>query len=225
MAAAGPRLSPARERSGRRGAGDGAARWGLHRFEDPALAAPDARPLWTAAAFAPVLAAAARRASGPAAIDLSALGDLLTGHIEQGIDHLLLSDGWQLLRVDLAGADPRGGAVALRLALPGPPALGPLVLAMRRLEALLRLGRFVASLHPPEPRSARRLQVLRTADALAAGASQRGIARILLRGDVDAPGWRDEHPDLRLKAQRLVRDTRRMLAGGYTVLLRPPAGA
>mgnify|MGYP002780274588 CR=1 FL=1 len=214
------------ERSGTSGDGDGAARWGLHRFEAPALAAPHARPLWTAAAMAPVLAVSARQAGEEAGIDLTALGALLTSHIRRGSDHVLLSDGWHLLRLDVAGARVRAGALALalRVALPGPPALRPTLLALRRLEALLRLGRFCAALHPPEARAARRIQVLRTADALAVGASQREIARNLLGGHVDVPGWRDEHPHVRLRAQRLVREARSFLAGGYRSLLMPPRG-
>ena len=62
--------------------------------------------------------------------------------------------------------------------------------------------------------------MLRVADGLSRGASQRELAEVLLgKGDIGA-AWRDDAPSLRLRVQRLVRGARNLGAGGYRCLLR-----
>lgn len=61
--------------------------------------------------------------------------------------------------------------------------------------------------------------MLRAHDALAAGASQREIAAVLLDEEALAPRWRVEAPSLRSKVQRLVRSARAMADGGYRLIL------
>lgn len=198
-----------------------AARWGLHRFEDPAVGAPEARPIWTASAYDPVLVAVAFPAPAGQGLDCAGIADLVTVHAEDAAERVLLSDGLRALRIDTMEGTLGKGRVSLRFAVEGPPRLTAPLLALRRFDALGGDGRFRAALHPREPRVARLVQLLRTADALAAGANQRAIAAELLCGDVGAPGWREVHPELRLRAQRLVRDARACLAGGYRALLDP----
>jgi hypothetical protein len=202
-----------------RAAGD----WGLVRFESPDVAAPKARPLWTAAAYDAVLLAAviagAQRQRGA---DLARLGAMVTVVRMPACEHLLLSDGWRAIRLDLEPGAPRAGPAQLVFRLEGPPRLAAPLRALRQLEALLRRRRFVRALHPSEPRARREVLLLRTADALADGATQRAIAAALLHPAAARPGWRDERPELRLQAQRLVRDARERLQGGYRDLLRRP---
>jgi hypothetical protein len=61
--------------------------------------------------------------------------------------------------------------------------------------------------------------MLRTWDALTAGADQREIAGELLSRTAVAPRWRSREPSVRSQAQRLVRLARLFSAGGYRVLL------
>jgi hypothetical protein len=61
--------------------------------------------------------------------------------------------------------------------------------------------------------------LLRTSDALEAGACQREIAEHLLGRDAAEPRWRIEAPTLRSRAQRLVRQARWLAAGGYLAML------
>jgi hypothetical protein len=62
--------------------------------------------------------------------------------------------------------------------------------------------------------------LLRAFDALAAGASQRDIAQILLSASAGLPSWRVMSPSLRSQAQRLTRSARTMAAGSFWALLR-----
>jgi hypothetical protein len=61
--------------------------------------------------------------------------------------------------------------------------------------------------------------MLRAYDALAAGASQREIAAVLLDGDARRDRWRIHSPSLRSRAQRLAACARAMGEGGYRALL------
>jgi hypothetical protein len=199
--------------------------WGLHRFENPSLGAPDARPIWTSAIYDAVLSAHPDPAARASAIDLAGLRGVSSGHpampgsAADGRVRLLLGDGWRAIRLDLAPGTGWPSPAALRFTIAGPPRLAPQLLALQRLESLLRTGRFVAALHRREPRAARQVLLIRTADALAAGARQREIAAVVIDPDAGLAAWRIERPDLRLRAQRLVRDARRYAHGGWRRLL------
>lgn len=135
-------------------------------------------------------------------------------------EQLLLSDG--LHHVQLAGA--KGSffhdAVLLRFRLSGMHALRPKLATLQRLEALVRLGRFPTSLFAPEARAGRWIMLLRVADAVREGVRQREIAAGLFGEEIAARDWRGGSDFLRLRVQRLVRDSARMIAGGYRDLLR-----
>lgn len=219
------RRTPAYRAAAARAAGTddpSAVRWGLHRFEDPDRAAPLARPFWTKTAFDAVLTAAAAPAGGPPAFDFALLSPLLAVAPGTPGERLLVSDGWRAIRLDLTHGSASAGPVRLELAVAGPPALAAPLAALNGFAALARTGRFSPRLHPPVPRARRHLLVLRTADALVAGAGQRAIAAALLAPEVARIAWRQERPELRLQVQRLVRDARSALAGGYRALLRRP---
>ena len=218
------------------GGGNGEApgrpdRFGLHAFLSPRLSAPRARPLWRADVFPFVLEVEARKARDDAdAFDLArfaATATLLSGC--RGREHLLISDGLRVIRLDVVAGSIAQGAVELRYRLRGFAAAQRPLMTLQRLMALRCTGRFSRSLHQAEARAGRWILALRTRDALAAGADQRKIAAVLLSAEVGEPGWRTHYPSLRSRVQRLVRAARSMEAGGFRRLLcgdtrSPPPG-
>ena len=199
----------------------GSEAFGLVCFEDPDLAVPAARPLWRAKDHPFVLAVEPSERRSPCdTIDLGRFGALARS-IAGASDHLLLSDGFRTIRLD----GPPGTfsrSCSLRFCIEGVAAAETQLLTLRRFLALVRHGRFSHSLHPRERRARRWVLLLRAADALAAGASQREIAQVLLGGRAQVTGWRMHEPSLRSQAQRLVRGSRRLAAGGYRRFLLPP---
>lgn len=57
--------------------------------------------------------------------------------------------------------------------------------------------------------------ILRTIDAMAAGASQRDIATMLFGTEMVERDWAAASSYLRLRVQRLTKATRTLLNGGY----------
>lgn len=130
-------------------------------------------------------------------------------------EHIVLSDGWHHIRLDLAaGSLAMGAPVILHYHLRGLASAEAKVLPLRRFLELARHGRFARSLFPDDRLAARQILALRVHDALVAGASQREIAAVLF-GPADAP----RADSLRSRVRRLVREARRLAAGGYRSLL------
>jgi hypothetical protein len=196
--------------------------FGLHAFEDPFLAAPDARPVWTAQIHPFVLPAVA--APGGAiseAFDLrrlQSLATLLSGRA--GREHLLLSDGLRTVRLDIVAGTAAAGPVELRYLISGIVSAERAILSLRRLIAVHEARGFGRALQGRETRARRRLLALRASDGLAAGADQREIASVLLSAAARRPRWRSNASSVRSQVQRLVRGARMMAAGGYRDLLR-----
>lgn len=204
-----------------RSADERAARWGLHAFEQPELAGPHARPVWRREVYPLVLPACAAD-EGPAGdrFDLERFeccATWLKGR--SGTEHVLLSDGIHRLRLDIVAGTIDDGPVMLFFQLAGMRSVRAPLLVLRQLVALWRSGRFSRALHPQEARASRWILLLRTHDALAAGAGQREIAERLLDRDAGVRRWRIEAPALRSRVQRLAREARKMAAGGYLSLL------
>jgi hypothetical protein len=194
--------------------------FGLVVFERPELQVPLARPLWRSDADPCVLRATSEAAaSNEDCFDLKRVEAIARLVAENGAEHLLLSDGLQVIRLDGPPGTFTSGPVCLRYSLRGlASAEGPL-LSLRRLLGLARTGSFAHSLHRREPRARRWVLMLRAWDALAAGASQRDIAEQLLGRSVAEPGWRARDPSIRSQAQRLVRSARLMADGRHCELL------
>jgi hypothetical protein len=206
------------------GVGGGAAKpghWGLCALEDPNLAAPFARPIWTRAVHPAVLVATAE-VNGVVAdrIALEGLAGLVTLLRGDGVEHILLSDGLRAVRLDIVAGSLAREPARLRYLLAGLASAEPHLLTLRRLLMLCRGGRFSRSLHLRESRASRWLLMLRAHDALAAGAGQREVAAILLGRSAAEPRWRSEASSLRSQVQRLIRGARRMEKGGWRELLR-----
>ncbi|WP_412072788.1 DUF2285 domain-containing protein [Sphingopyxis sp. GC21] len=93
------------------------------------------------------------------------------------------------------------------------------VLPLRRLAGLYRTGQFLPALFPRERKVERLIEVLRVADALSAGASQREIAACLFGTERISRDWRAASDSLRSQVRRLVSRARHMAAGGYRSFL------
>lgn len=201
--------------------GEDAGRWGLHAFEAPDRDAIAARPVWRREVYPYVLEAAAEdEGRDEDRFDLERLRGLVTlVRSIGGTEHLLLSDGRRGIRIDIASGTLGAGPVRLSYRLAGLAGAQASLLVLRQLLALWRTGEFSPALHPRERRAARWILLLRTRDALAAGAGQREIAECLLGREAAGPRWRVEAPSVRSRVQRLVREARRMASGGYRDLL------
>lgn len=195
-------------------------RWGLHAFEDPAFAVPNARPVWRAKHHTFVLGVEAGLPDAANAFELERLAVISTlVTAADGREHLLLCDGFRTIRVDVLAGTIARGAAGLTYRLRGLAAAERPLLTLQRFLALCRAGRFCRSLHPPEARARRWQLMLRAWDAIDAGADQRDIAAELLSPEAAEPRWRTSSPSLRSQAQRLVRSARRMASGAYLELL------
>jgi hypothetical protein len=137
-------------------------------------------------------------------------------------EQVLLRQGGRAVRLNVRSGTLDQGPVRLRYALEGLTRLGPQLLTLRRLLALWRLGRMPSDLFPPERRAPRWIELLRTLDGLAAGASQREIAAALFGIETVDRDWRGSSDYLRLRVQRLAATARELAAGGYRDLLRSP---
>ncbi len=200
--------------------GNDPRRWGLLAFEPPLARVPEARPLWSAEIHGAVLKVDAAPPAGGEPFDLERFAAFSTfiddGH---GCQHLLISDGLRAIRLDILSGSLASGPVELAYRLSGLAAAAQPLLALRRLLALWNGGRFSTSLHPPEVRARRWVELLRAHDAIAAGACQRDIAAVMVDADAGEPRWRVRCSSARTRAQRLVQGSMRMASGGYRALL------
>lgn len=138
-----------------------------------------------------------------------------------GIEHVVLSDGWRHIRLDieagsLAGPDP----VVLHYRLYGIPAAETKILPLRRFLHLCRNRRFSASLFPTDRLIDRGLLLLRVHDALRAGAGHRDIAAALYGTERVERDWREPSESLRSRVRRLISEAVASANGGYRSLMR-----
>lgn len=200
------------------GDGSGAATFGLLRFEDPGRDALSARPFWRRNFDRAVLAAEVAPASWRDWLDLRALAPFVTvigcSEADDAVEHILVSDGLRSIRIDLLSGSLITGAVPMRWRIEGVAEAASQLLALRQLIALTRCGRFARSLHTPERRARRWIEMLRVHDAIASGATHREIVAGLFGVDVAAPRWRVAAGPWRLRVQRLAAGARTALASG-----------
>ncbi len=190
--------------------------------EDPEVSAPGARLIWSAdidPGTIEVEALPARRDSGDA-IDPATFAEWLAlARSEDGREHVVITDGFRRIRLDVAAGSLAAGPVRLRYRLEGIAALRPRVLPLRRLLALCDNRRFAVSLFPLDPKIGRFVDMLRVHDGLIAGASLGDLAEVLYGTEAgDTKARRSD--SLRSRVRRLVREARAMAAGGYRDLMR-----
>lgn len=201
---------------------DMACRFGLLRIEPAGIGVPNARPFWRAAADPAVLRAAVIDSGDVEGFALGSLAELAMSHRHGGGEHLLLSDGYQALRIDIAGGAITGARLRLRWELAGLEELVPRIDALQRLIACHRRGRFGAPTHPTRVRARRLAVLLRVRDALLDEATTREIATALYGVDLAGPGWRTMGASWRARAQRLVANVRSLARAGPAAMFRLP---
>lgn len=189
--------------------------------ESPGRTAPDARLIWHADCDPGILRATAAptSSSDPDGITPALLGRWLSVVADMSGEHVVLSDGWRHIRLDIACGSLDAGPVVLHYQLAGLVSAEHAILPLRRFLDLCRNRRFSVSLYPPDRRVARWIVALRVHDALVAGASQRDIARVLFGGDLALDTGARESDSLRSRVRRLVADARRLAGGGYRLLM------
>lgn len=158
---------------------------------------------------------------GVPAIDFTRLGgDLFVQPDGTGGERVLLRRDGVQLRLDVAMGTVLEGPVVPRVILLGIDGLAPPLLTLRRLAGLSHRGVLPPALRPRSRRAARLAQMVQLLDGLRAGASQRDLAVALFGAGRVAAEWRGLSDHMRLKVRRLVREARRLAAGGYRALLR-----
>ena len=203
------------------------ARGGCTFAEDPARSAPEARIIWHADLDPTTLCVAAipTDRADPDGLDLERVAPWLTVVTDpRGWDHAVLSDGRHHIRLDLAQGRLAGETLVhlhYRLHGLGNAEIG--LLPLRRLLHFQRHHRFAHSLYPPDPWIERGIQLLRTYDGLAAGATQREIGAVLFGEARIAEDWNDRSDSLRSRIRRLAREARALALGGYRDLIRRQA--
>jgi hypothetical protein len=187
--------------------------FGLESWADPGLPAWRARPIWHADADPGVLAVTDMHpaAGREDALDLLPLAAWASVAIDgDGNEHWLISDGRWSVRIDIVRGTLLGGPYQPRFELVGVARLGRALRAMERLRALAGARPIPAALQPDHIRTARWIAELRTADAMAAGASTRAIAQALF--EIDAGRcWRLDQESYRSRTRRLIRTVRQRL--------------
>ena len=137
-----------------------------------------------------------------------------------GTEHLLIGDDTCQIRLDVITGTILDGPVQFRFDLAGLVGLEAKLLTLRRLVALLRLGRFPQRLVSRDRRMRRWMMALRALDARRAGATHREIAVSLFGEAAVAADWNGRSAYLRCRVQRLIHLGETLVQGGYRRLLR-----
>lgn len=187
--------------------------------EDPKISAPRARLLWSASLDPGTLSVAVEQSSqdDPECVHLDSLASWLTViTTPDGVEHAVLSNGWNHIRLDVERGSLLGGHQAtIEYRLEGLTSATSKILPLQRFIALCQRGRFVPSLFPADRRIPQWLLALRCTDALRAGTSLRGIGTVLWPTD----DWPGPGESTKSRARRLVAVARRMMAGEWRNLM------
>lgn len=193
--------------------------FGLLAYEDPELGLPRAKPIWGFAIDPAVLASHPSRerpVSAADLLDIRKISEFVAVEIDEcDVEHWLITDGRWSIRLDLHDGTLLGGPVMLQHHLQGFASAEPKVQALRQLGALAAAGEIPVGLLPRESRAARWILELRTADALASGATHQEMARCFYRASISGHAWRSGSDAFRLRIQRLVRAAKRYLADPF----------
>lgn len=137
-----------------------------------------------------------------------------------GREHVLIADGPRCIRIEVRCGTLLGGPVRLDYHLHGDNDVRAKIMTLRRLAALCRLGRFPATLFPPERRARRWAMALQAWDGRRTGASHRDIACVLRGEAAVRDEWYGESDHMRTHIKRLLRTANTLIGGGWRYLLR-----
>ncbi|QCB55852.1 DUF2285 domain-containing protein [Sphingopyxis sp. PAMC25046] len=188
---------------------------GLLGWIDPALAAPQARPIWSIDRDPHVLRGrpAGRGCASEDLFDILAVAPLVSVAVDAAHrEHWLVSDGRWSVRLDLNDGTLLGGPIRVEHRIAGIVSAKPKLEALRQFLVLAQMGTLPASMMPRERKAGQWILELRTGDALLDDASQQDIARALFSLAIAPRRWRLESASYRLRVQRLVRIARRRLS-------------
>lgn len=188
--------------------------------ENPEVFASRARLVWAADIDPGTIEAEAPSVSGGGndAIDPADFAEWLSiVRTQDGREHIVITDGFRRIRLDVTAGSLGGGPVCLRYRLEGIASLRSRVLPLRRLLAFCDHRRFLPSLYPADTKMTRLVEMLRVHDGLVAGASLGDLTKVLY-GSQPADACRSD--SLRSRVRRLVREGGLMAAGGYRRLMR-----
>jgi hypothetical protein len=156
-----------------------------------------------------------------AAFDLSRLAALANVAIgPDGTEYVALSNGCQWLRIDILAGSLLSGPVGLRFANDRASGLADLAKALSMLAFLTTYRRFPALPRQHQAFAERQIALLRTYDALVAGASQRDVAIALFGSDRVIADWNGPSDAMRSTVRRLCKSARVLAKGGHRDLLR-----
>lgn len=189
------------------GKGEATPYFGLRNRPPFEADAREACPIWTATVDPCLLIATAQTCSTrDCNFDLGRVREGWTLIVGADGEHWLFGTAARPLRLDIVSGSLCGGPVALTAHVARLDAAA--LVALSRLIALARDGRWRRSHFPAERRARRWSQVLRVHDALLTGASQRDIADALF-GTAGIANWRINAAPWRRRSQRLVEAARR----------------
>jgi hypothetical protein len=140
---------------------------------------------------------------------------LVTAH---GTEHLLVTNGYQRIQLDVLSGTLLDGRVDLKFRIPERFATRQLP-DLQQFLTIRRRRVFPIASGPLEAHAWRWIRHLRVHDALAVGASARQIAIGLFGEAAVAAQWHEGAGPLRASVQRFVRRARTDVAGGYRNLL------
>jgi hypothetical protein len=189
--------------------------------EDRRRQAGEARILFSAALDPTVLLVEAEPASDAEAdFDLARFDGSACVCVDgEGREHVILSDGFSHLRLDVRSGTVLAGPVRFRLVIDRLHVVSHAVRALDRLAESVRIGRLVARpLLTPE-RALRWQAALIAWDARGEGASQREIAALLVGIDRVREEWGGVSDSLRARVRRLLDHGEAMVSGGWRTLL------
>ena len=137
-----------------------------------------------------------------------------------GEHHILFAQDGRFLQLHVQGPQAIETACLTTEIVLSSRLVAPRVEALRRLADLVTHGRLRASLYPPERRACRLMKALQAFDGMQAEASHRQIAAALFGEATVRDDWSGRSDYLRLRVQRLLRFSERLVEGGYRDLLR-----
>jgi hypothetical protein len=198
--------------------------FGLVRFESPERDARSANVFWhrsLSREILPLIASKPEPAHQYARLSLDGLQcRMIVQAGRAGEQHILFAEDGRFFQLEVQGL-PAIDTACLTTEIVFSPRL-----AAARVQALIRFADMVthrhlrASLYRPERRASRWMMGLRAFDAMQAGASHRQIAGALFGETIVREDWSGRSDYLRLRVQRLLRFSERLVKGGYRHLLR-----